>query len=206
MRASFVIILTRDRESVERDYKRVEFSRVEKFRSAFNHAPVLHKRFVSHALHKKQILCFGPTPNTKLPTVDQNQPIRSSKPADTAISFCGCEKLPKRFKSNLIRLLWPIFLFKTQELVVIFPHGQMSRVSRAGRVVLNNLNKEIRECYRHAQDCALKATAHIDAHLKQDFLDLEQRWLFLARSYEFSERLTDLSDEIKRRADKSPKS
>jgi hypothetical protein len=87
----------------------------------------------------------------------------------------------------------------------MFPHGQVSRVSRAGRVVLNNLSKEIRECYRHAQDCALKATAHIDVQLKQDFLDLERRWLFLARSYEFSERLIDLSDEIKPRVDKSPK-
>jgi len=79
-----------------------------------------------------------------------------------------------------------------------FLHGWVSHVSRAGRVVLNNLSEEIRECYRHADDCALKAIAHTDAQLKQDFLDLEQRWLFLARSYEFSERLTNLSDERKR--------
>jgi hypothetical protein len=71
--------------------------------------------------------------------------------------------------------------------------------------VLNNLSKEIRECYRHAEDCALKAIAHTDAQLKQSFLDLEQRWLFLARSYEFSERLTDLSNETKRQADKLPR-
>jgi hypothetical protein len=77
----------------------------------------------------------------------------------------------------------------------------VGRVSRAGRVVLNNLSKEIRECYRHAEDCAVKATGHADAQLKQDFLDLEQRWLFLARSYEFSVRLTGLCDEAKQRAD-----
>ena len=70
--------------------------------------------------------------------------------------------------------------------------------------MLNNLSKEIRECYRHAEDCALKATAHNDEQLKQDFLDLEQRWLFLARSYEFSERLTDLTDETKRQVRRSP--
>jgi hypothetical protein len=35
-------------------------------------------------------------------------------------------------------------------------------------------------------------------------LDLEQRWLFLARSYEFSERLTDLTDETKRQVRRSP--
>ena len=73
----------------------------------------------------------------------------------------------------------------------------MSHLSRAGRVVLNNLSEEIRECYRHAEDCALKSIAHHDPQLKQDFLDLEQRWLFLARSYELSERLINLSDETK---------
>jgi hypothetical protein len=67
-----------------------------------------------------------------------------------------------------------------------------------GRVVLNNLSEEIRECYRHAEDCARKATAHTDPQTKADFLELEQRWLFLARSYEFTERLTDFSDEAKR--------
>ncbi|MGC2080730.1 MAG: hypothetical protein WA728_32895 [Xanthobacteraceae bacterium] len=61
--------------------------------------------------------------------------------------------------------------------------------------------REICECYRHAEDCALKATAHTDAQQKQCFLDLEQRWLFLARSYEFSERLTNLSSETKRQVD-----
>ena len=73
----------------------------------------------------------------------------------------------------------------------------MSHVLRAGRVMLNNLSEEIRECYRHAEDCALKSIAHTDPQLKQDFFDLEQRWLFLARSYEFSERLVNLSDETK---------
>jgi hypothetical protein len=73
----------------------------------------------------------------------------------------------------------------------------VSHVLRAGRVVLNNLREEIRECYRHAEDCALKAIAHADPQLKQEFFDLEQRWLFLAHSYEFSERLTNLSDETK---------
>jgi hypothetical protein len=34
---------------------------------------------------------------------------------------------------------------------------------------------------------------------------MERRWLFLARSYEFSERLDDFSDEAKRNVDKLPK-
>jgi hypothetical protein len=74
-----------------------------------------------------------------------------------------------------------------------------------GRVVLNNLSEEIRECYRHAEECARKAAAHSCPKTKQDFLELEQRWLFLARSYEFTERLTDFSGETKRSVDKLPK-
>ena len=70
--------------------------------------------------------------------------------------------------------------------------------------MLKNLSEEIRECYRHAENCARKATAQTDPQLKQDFLDLERSWLFLARSYDFTERLTHLSDETKRQADKLP--
>jgi len=33
---------------------------------------------------------------------------------------------------------------------------------------------------------------------------MERRWLFLARSYEFTERLGDFSDEAKRNTDKLP--
>ena len=73
-----------------------------------------------------------------------------------------------------------------------------------GRVVLNNLSAQIRDCLQHAEDCARKAAAQNCPNLKQDFLDLEQRWLFLARSYEFTERLTDFSDETQRNVDKLP--
>jgi hypothetical protein len=71
--------------------------------------------------------------------------------------------------------------------------------------MLKNLSEEIRECQRLAEDCARKAAAQSDPKIKQDFLDLEVRWLFLARSYEFTERLTDFSGETKRNADKLPK-
>jgi hypothetical protein len=74
-----------------------------------------------------------------------------------------------------------------------------------GRVVLNNLSEQIRECYRHAEDCARKATSQTDPQTKADFLDLERRWLLLAQSYEFSERLHDFSGETKRNEDKLPR-
>ena len=71
--------------------------------------------------------------------------------------------------------------------------------------MLNNLSEEIRECLQHAEDCSRKAASQSCPKTKQDFLELEQRWLFLARSYEFTERLTDFSGEAKRNVDKLPK-
>jgi hypothetical protein len=59
--------------------------------------------------------------------------------------------------------------------------------------MLNNLSEQIRDCYAHAEECARKAAAQSDPRLKQDFLDMEQRWLSLAKSYELSERLDDFS-------------
>jgi hypothetical protein len=87
----------------------------------------------------------------------------------------------------------------------IFASPPVGRHPREGCVVLNNLSKEIRECFRHAEDCAQQAAAQTDPQLKQDFLDLEQHWLFLACSYECTEQLTDLTDETKRQVDNLPK-
>jgi hypothetical protein len=66
--------------------------------------------------------------------------------------------------------------------------------------MLNNLSEQIRECYRKAEDAARKAAVETDQELKQDFLDVERRWLVLARSYDLSGRLTDFSAEAKRRS------
>lgn len=68
--------------------------------------------------------------------------------------------------------------------------------------MLNNLSKQIRECLQHAEDCARKAAALTDPKLKEDFLSVERRWLALAQSYDFTQRLGDFSDEAKRQADK----
>jgi hypothetical protein len=43
--------------------------------------------------------------------------------------------------------------------------------------MLNNLSEQIRECYRHAEDCAQKAAVETDPGLREDFLRLEKRWL-----------------------------
>jgi hypothetical protein len=54
-------------------------------------------------------------------------------------------------------------------------------------------NKEARECRLHAEHCEDKARLQSDPQLRQDFLEMQQRWLSLARSYEFLERLELLS-------------
>ena len=66
--------------------------------------------------------------------------------------------------------------------------------------MLNNLSEQIRECLQYAEDCGRQADAQTDQKLKQDFLDKERRWLMLAHSYDFTQRLGDFSDELKDRA------
>jgi len=67
--------------------------------------------------------------------------------------------------------------------------------------MLNNLSEQIRRCLEHAEDCAREAAAQPDrSPLKQDYLNLEKRWLGLARSFELGEQLTDFTNEAKRRA------
>ena len=61
------------------------------------------------------------------------------------------------------------------------------------RAMLNNLSEQIRKCLQQAEDCGRQAAAQTDLQLRQDFLDMERRWLFWARSYEFTARLTDFT-------------
>jgi hypothetical protein len=69
--------------------------------------------------------------------------------------------------------------------------------------MLESLSEQIRKCYEHAEECARKAAAQIDPALKQDFFDMEQRWLSLARSFEFSRRLGDFSAEARAARDEA---
>ena len=56
-----------------------------------------------------------------------------------------------------------------------------------------SVSREARECRLYAAQCADRARLQSDPKLRQDFLDMEQRWLSLARCYEFPERLEFLS-------------
>ena len=66
-------------------------------------------------------------------------------------------------------------------------------------MMLQNLSDNVRGCYRRAEDCARQAQAQSNPELRQDFLDMERRWLSLARSYEFAERLASFPTPIKRK-------
>jgi hypothetical protein len=56
-----------------------------------------------------------------------------------------------------------------------------------------SVSREASECRLYAEQCADKARFASGPKLRQDFLDMEQRWLGLARCYEFPERLEFLS-------------
>src|SRR5215472_15691784 len=55
--------------------------------------------------------------------------------------------------------------------------------------MLNSLSQQVRDCLQHAEECAQRAKIECDQSIARDFLDMEQRWLILARSYAFSESL-----------------
>jgi hypothetical protein len=62
--------------------------------------------------------------------------------------------------------------------------------------MLEKVSDEVAECYRRAGECRERARqAHTD-NLRQTYADLEQRWLLLAQSYDFSERLGDFTADL----------
>jgi hypothetical protein len=65
--------------------------------------------------------------------------------------------------------------------------------------MLQTLESEICECYRHAAECTRSAAQSREPLTKQDFLDMERRWLFLARGYEFADRLWNFAEPSNRR-------
>jgi hypothetical protein len=58
-----------------------------------------------------------------------------------------------------------------------------------------NLAEEVRECLRHAEECAARAKIEPHQAIQRDFIDMELRWLQLARSYQFLDRLRAFSAE-----------
>ena len=56
--------------------------------------------------------------------------------------------------------------------------------------MLQRLSDNIRECYLRADECRRHADETADPSRKHFYLDMERRWLLLARSRAFAERLS----------------
>jgi hypothetical protein len=55
-------------------------------------------------------------------------------------------------------------------------------------------HEQIRECLRYANECEQRANVSLNSGRRQELLDMQLRWLSMARSYEFSEQLEVLSN------------
>jgi hypothetical protein len=53
--------------------------------------------------------------------------------------------------------------------------------------MLENLSKQARHCLQRAEECGQRAKHEPDPILAKDYLEMERRWLNLARSYAFLE-------------------
>src|SRR5262249_8284089 len=60
---------------------------------------------------------------------------------------------------------------------------------RGGRPMLLKLSDQVSECLRRAEEAGRRARTAIDARSIEHYLKMEQRWLFLARSRQFQERV-----------------
>jgi hypothetical protein len=66
--------------------------------------------------------------------------------------------------------------------------------------MLKQLSDDINECYLRASQARERGECERDPQLKQDHLDMERRWLFLAQSYELTVRMQHYTDDVKRRS------
>jgi hypothetical protein len=75
-------------------------------------------------------------------------------------------------------------------------------VARAPHVgtpaMLQKLTEEIAECYRHAREFRERAKQSLDPATKEDLFNKERCWLSLAHNYEFAERLSRFTTEVRR--------
>ena len=62
-----------------------------------------------------------------------------------------------------------------------------------GRSAMYPMSIQVRECRKYAQQCGQIAKNQSDPQLRLSYLEMQSRWLSLASSYEFSERLELLS-------------
>ena len=64
--------------------------------------------------------------------------------------------------------------------------------------MLSSLSKQISHCHFRAAECRERATRCVSPTDQEFYIEREQAWLTLARSYEFQERLERMVAELKR--------
>jgi hypothetical protein len=69
--------------------------------------------------------------------------------------------------------------------------------------MLQNLSEEIRECLLRAEECKRLSKTALTLSAIKDSLDMEQRWLNLARSYEFTERVSRFTGNRKQQRERA---
>ena len=66
------------------------------------------------------------------------------------------------------------------------------------------MSERVRECHQRASDAQAKAHATSDPALKSSYLELEDHWLFLARSETFTESLQDFLGQRPQSKERAP--
>ena len=64
--------------------------------------------------------------------------------------------------------------------------------------MLQRTAKLVADCYQRAAESAQGARNAQNASDREFYLDMERRWMFLANSYEFTDRVTSMSNELDR--------
>jgi len=73
-----------------------------------------------------------------------------------------------------------------------FTRGNLGRADQESGFIagmLENLGEHVRECLRRAEESAERAKREPNLDIQRDFLEMEGRWLKLALSFQFLERL-----------------
>lgn len=62
----------------------------------------------------------------------------------------------------------------------------MADIARAsGYMMHQTADEDVKQyCYRHAEECARRAASQTNVRFREDFLELQRRWLRLARETE----------------------
>jgi len=65
--------------------------------------------------------------------------------------------------------------------------------------MLRKTSAQVADCYERAGESRARAATATDEIEKTEYLNIERRWIMLARSYELSERVTGFNEEVKGR-------